>query len=107
MDELCQVIYNKIYSYQGKETSFSNLLNLLSNTYKDDIPSLPHISRTCRDCEFKVGNEEVDSGLKSGFNECFKLIYDWEEEDFKEDNIFDLWDNRRTDDFIKTKTEIN
>lgn len=101
MDELCQVIYNKIYSYQGKETSFSNLLNLLSNTYKDDIPSLPHISRACRDCEFKVGNEEVDSGLKSGFNECFKLIYDWEEEDFKEDNIFDLWDNRRIDDFIR------
>jgi len=108
MDDLCQVIYQRSYSYEGKERSFSNLISLLSNNYENDIASPPYISKACKTCEFKASQEEMDKGLKSGFHECFKLVCNFKEEDFEEDSILDLWDNRRTDKLIKAgKLKLN
>src|SRR5699024_5576685 len=52
-------------------------------------------------CEFKANEAELNAGMKSGYRECFKTVLKWEDKDFKEDNIFNLWDCRRTDKLLQ------
>lgn len=90
----CHKVYEKEYHYMNKSLTFDALIHELTYNYKNDIKIDPIINESCKGCEFKASEEEIALGKKSGYQECFKQCLGWEDSDFKEDTIFDLWSNR-------------
>ena len=48
----------------------------------------------CKGCEFKASEEEMQQGLKSGFEHCFKNQLNWIDTDFKRPNAMEIWNYR-------------
>lgn len=85
-----RVIHKDIISIVGKEFTFPQYVFFLADHYEQDLRIDVGINLACKDCEFKVSENKLLSGLKSGYHECFQRYLNWTEEDFKEDTIFDL-----------------
>jgi len=51
----------------------------------------------CAGCEF---HGEIGDTLKSGFHECWKEANNWQDKDFDQGTILDLWNFRRKDELI-------
>lgn len=103
-----EVIDDKKYSFQGEQVMFAELVQHYANFYQADRRIEPIISNECKHCEFKASGTEREQGFKCGYRECFKQALQWEEEDFAEDTIFDLWDFRRTKGMIsKNKIKLS
>ena len=77
-----------------EDYQFEDAIEVLSKAYQDDrYFGYPLNFGKCKHCEFKT---DADSeGKKSGFKECFQKQLRWQEEDFKADNAFEIWDFRR------------
>jgi hypothetical protein len=80
------------------EDSFEQLLQHLADHYASDEKILTAPSSVCSDCEFRHGENDTD--LKSGFRECWTTAFNWQDSDFDEHTVLDLWDFRRKDDLI-------
>ena len=57
-------------------------------------------SGSCSNCEFKAEQQEQESGLKSGFHECWKEALNWTDDDFLEETVLDIWNFRKKDSLI-------
>lgn len=91
-EKICRNIMDEDkYPYQDEDIKFSDLIKRFSNNYKADRLIESRISSSCRNCEFKASEIELENGLKSGYQQCFKRNLKWEDKDFEEDTIFDLW----------------
>ncbi|MDY0130310.1 MAG: DUF2779 domain-containing protein, partial [Methanosarcina vacuolata] len=90
--DLCEKIYEA--SYTVEKLSFFELVEKFARQYKNDLMEYPAISPACKTCEFKASEEEMQAGLKSGYQECFNKHLNWTDKDFNEATIFELWDNR-------------
>ena len=98
---LCRrIIDEDNFPYLGKQLRFSNLVKQFADHYEADQLIEAGISRSCKDCEFKANYHEIEKGLKSGYHECFKRNLQWDEEDFKEDTIFNLRRLNKINDFV-------
>ncbi len=102
MENACyKVRYEDTYTYVNEEVDFSELIKNFASMYKQDQIIEPIINSSCKTCEFKASDAALKDGMKSGYHECFKSSLQWEDKDFAEDNIFDLWDCRKTPTFIQ------
>src|SRR5690625_1826365 len=102
MENVChKVRYEDTYTYLNEEIAFSDLIKNFAYMYKQDKLIEPRISSACKNCEFKANDAALKDGMKSGYHECFTSSLKWEAKDFTEDNIFNLWDCRKTDTLIK------
>lgn len=99
-DDVCNMVYEKEYEYLGQKIKFTDLINKFAEKYRKNQLIEPQVSKNCKDCEFKASESEIRAGLKSGYYECFKRDLKWEESDFKDGNIFDIWNFRKTDRYI-------
>ena len=85
-----------------EEFDFEESIQILSKTFKEDkYYNYPLDYSSCKSCEFKT-NGVADSNSKSGFKECFTKQLGWEEPDFNEPNIFEIWDFRRLNKLTET-----
>jgi hypothetical protein len=74
---------------------FHEAVKLFTRLYKNnEYANWPTEFSKCKKCEFKASESDLINGKKSGFNECFKKLHNWSEEDFKKPNIFNVWDLR-------------
>ena len=73
----------------------------LSKSYENNQKIPPVLKKECGDCQFKASSEELDSGLLSGYHECWKEALGWADEDFLKPNVLDIWDNRKKDNDIR------
>lgn len=77
-----------------EDYEFEDAIEVLSKAYQDDrYFSYPLNFAKCKHCEFKTDANSKDK--KSGFEECFQKQLNWQEEDFKANNAFEIWDFRR------------
>lgn len=98
---LCRrIIDEDTFPYLGKQLRFSDLVKQFADHYEADQLIEAGISRSCKDCEFKANDLEIEKGLNSGYHECFKRNLQWDEEDFKEDTIFNLRRLSKVNDFV-------
>lgn len=70
---------------------FPEAVRYFAKGYADDQPLSPVPAAACADCQFKSISDPSLSGLKSGFHECWKESFGWEDRDFQERNVLDLW----------------
>lgn len=93
--------------YQGKESKevqekpFVDVIKFLASMYEKDIRISSPIGSHCRDCEFKCSTDEEANGSKSGFKECWGNALGWQESDFLEPNILEVWNSRRKDKWLE------
>lgn len=87
--------------YGGRVRSFEEHVEFLSQLYKEDIKADIHISSNCKNCEFRIDIDETN--FKSGFRECWSQACGWSDEDFREQNLFDIWDNRNIEKFLEDR----
>jgi hypothetical protein len=88
VDGCCDIVYQESYR---DERSFTEFLDFLAENYRQDKKIVSSPSRTCAACEFRTTEEDERAGLKSGFCECWKETLGWNDEDFHDDTIFDIW----------------
>jgi len=99
VDKCCDIIYRQMYGIDGS-LKFDEYVAMLADHYKHDIKILPIPSAACANCEFKASDEEEKADIKSGFKECWKEFYSWNDDDFQQPNIFDIWNFRKKDDYL-------
>ena len=84
-----------------KEYAFEDAIQLLSKAYKEDrFFDYDLQFQTCKTCEFK--SNEKTTHLKDGFKECFKKKLNWNEKDFDDSTVFEIWDFRRLNQLSKS-----
>ncbi len=100
-DPCCEIIFAEEYYGVDGKLSFAGYVDELANYYVKDEKISPVPTAACGVCEFVTDPIDEKAGLKSGFKECWKGIFGWTDEDFKEPTIFDIWNFRRKDRYIK------
>jgi hypothetical protein len=87
--------------------SFSALIDFLSSHYERNKKAPPQISSKCGSCEFTCTIKDEAEGLKSGSKKCWMEALNWEEDDFKDPSILELWNSRKKDSYINSgKTKL-
>tara|TARA_R100001143_G_scaffold63512_1_gene71146 strand:- start:26111 stop:28063 length:1953 start_codon:yes stop_codon:yes gene_type:complete len=77
-----------------QQLNFSDWMHTLANHYIQDEQFPIAIGDKCRGCEFRVPLDKLMEGQKSGFVTCWKTALGWDDDDFQEPHIFDLWNGR-------------
>jgi hypothetical protein len=87
VDPICELIIN------GREgnLNFVDYIEFLADKYEKDEKIDPEISMACANCEFTA----PDDKLKSGKHECWKERLGWNDKDFADPTIFDIWNFRK------------
>lgn len=70
---------------------FLENIKYLATAYEKDEKITFPIGAHCAGCEFQCSSEDEDQGYKSGFKECWKEALGWDDSDFKEPNILEIW----------------
>lgn len=100
VDEYVDLVWNRQDSLDSHEMSFEDEIRFFAEKYKKDERIKSEIGSKCRDCEFKCSSEDQESGLKSGFEECWSEALGWKKQDFQEPNVLEIWNYRKKDALI-------
>ena len=79
-------------------SDFERLLLHLADHYARDEKLITAPASICATCEFRHG--ENDTHLNSGFRECWTAAFQWQDADFEEHTVLDLWNFKRKDELI-------
>lgn len=101
VEEACSKIYSDQYALADREMSFVEMVDYLAEHYANDQKIVSPISVACGSCEFQTQSEDARSGLKSGRDECWREKLKWEEDDFKQLTVLDVWNFRRKQQLIQ------
>jgi len=100
VDEYIDIIYRGADSKEKREKSFFDEIKYFAENYKVDTKIYAPIGSKCSACEFKCSQEDEENGFKSGFKECWKTELRWNDKDFNNPNVLDIWNFRRKDKLI-------
>ncbi|MBD3223416.1 MAG: DUF2779 domain-containing protein [Caldithrix sp.] len=67
---------------------------------KDEKPPVG-IGKKCKDCEYRLPPDGLRKGQKIGYRECWREQLGWDDEDFNKPHIFDIWNFRKTEDYLQ------
>src|SRR5690625_1427836 len=92
MRRICEeIIGDHTLEHEDESLSFAEAVALYAEHYVKDEKIEPIIKNHCKSCEFKATDEQLADGFSCGFRECFTDVFSWNEKDFDEPMIFDLW----------------
>ncbi len=83
-----------IYSIKDEWGDYRHMVQYFSDCYATDTKIETPISTGCAGCEFDTTLEDVNISLKSGKKECWKKQLHWDDKDFEDQTIFDVWNFR-------------
>lgn len=69
---------------------FYEEIEYLADAYEHNKKITSRIGRHCKSCEFTTTDKQ-NTLLKSGFKECWKESLQWDDNDFDQPNILDIW----------------
>lgn len=99
VDKSCDIVYSAIESTDGG--SFEQKIAMFADHYARDEKIAPVPSSSCKKCEFRPVEAEVDSTLRDGFRECWTQAFNWQDGDFDEPTVLDIWNSRKKDKLIE------
>ncbi len=100
-DSAVNYILSRFQSLDSGGQPFNQRVEILSKKYKGDERIMEGLGVKCKKCEFKPSNSLKTGSKKSGFHECWQLMADFKEEDFKKPNILNIWNFNKRDAFIQ------
>ncbi|MBX2961956.1 MAG: DUF2779 domain-containing protein [Cyclobacteriaceae bacterium] len=84
----------------GTSIGFANYVEALSKSYATDTKLNAPVSAKCKNCEYKITEEQRQLGLKSGFEECWIGKTHINQADFVKPHIFEIWNFRKSSELI-------
>lgn len=90
-DLVNEILANQLPIEPGLELPFADAVKAFANAYSNDHALLPTISAECAKCQFKAQKWPVLNEPKSGFHECWSQAFNWNEGDFSQGTVLDLW----------------
>ena len=87
VDAECQSIYDGT-------SGFADQVAMFAQQYASDIKIASPISSKCAKCEFYTTQNDEQAGLLSGKKECWKEQLGWNDEDFSDPTVLDVWSLR-------------
>ncbi len=96
-EEVSYLITQEIFPTGEKLPEFAKYL---ADHHVNQTRALARISSLCKGCEFRIGSELMEEGLKSAFEECWGEAGKLKESDRGRKLIFDIWNCRKTEDFL-------
>ncbi|MEI6899633.1 MAG: DUF2779 domain-containing protein, partial [Bacteroidota bacterium] len=100
IDDLIGRIFDGTDTADPPEMLFTDRIRMLSDYYMRDEKIETPLGAKCKKCEFTCDPEDLATGLKSGFRECWKSMAEFADNDFDEPSILDIWDFRKKDQVI-------
>ena len=99
VDELCDMIYAGQDTKEPPALGFRERVEQYSDFYARDVKLLPNpvISAACAHCEYRATPEEEAQGKVSGFKECWGQALRWQDADFADPNVLEIWNFRKKD----------
>ncbi|MDE2410295.1 MAG: DUF2779 domain-containing protein [Sphingomonadales bacterium] len=88
---LVEIVHRDGIKFPGGEGALGGVARAWAEAYLHDRPLTAALGVQCAKCQFKA--EESDE-LKCGFTECWAEANGWNERDFAEPTILDLWNFR-------------
>lgn len=103
VDDLCDRIFRGTDTKAPSALSFEERVEQCSDVYARDEKLLPtrRISAACARCEFKTTPEEEAQGKRSGFKECWEDALGWQDKDFDEPNVLEIWNFKKKDELLQ------
>lgn len=95
VDIECGQIYAGTDDVSDQSLSFSQRVELFADNYASNTKIQAPISTKCSGCEFYTTDSDELSGLKSGKKECWQANLGWDDEDFKNPTVLDVWNFRK------------
>lgn len=93
-DQVNEILASQLPVEPGTELPFVDAVKVFANAYSNDNALAPTISATCANCQFKAQEWPAPGEPKSGFHECWSQAFNWNENDFSEGTVLDLWNYR-------------
>lgn len=90
-DQISEILGSKMTVGPGADLPFAEAIAVFADAYFRDVALPPLPSAACANCQFKAPNWPAPSDKKSGFHECWSQAFGWEEADFAEGTVLDLW----------------
>lgn len=102
VDDLCDMIFTGRDSKVMPFRSFEERVRQYSDFYVRDEKLMPEtgVSAACARCEFKANAEEEVQGKRSGFKECWRDLLGWQDEDFGQPNVLEIWNFKEKDELL-------
>ena len=97
VDAYVNTILTNNIEIPGGSITFNDATKLWSDHYAKDIKINPILGGHCKKCEYVTSNKDT---LKSGFHECWKEALHWQDSDFADGLVLDLYDYRKKDALI-------
>lgn len=79
---------------------YVDYIAMLSENYNNDQKIITALSKACGDCEFRLANSAAPTGQLSGFRECWSQNLGWQDGDFTEPTVLDIWYFNKKDKFL-------
>jgi hypothetical protein len=99
VNEMLQIVHDIPGMAGNVGTLAKQLAEVLHNPWAFAAPIQSH----CKSCEFRVA---PDAKKKSGFKDCWKEVVDMTLLDANEPLVVDVWDGRKTKDWINKSTYL-
>lgn len=101
VDAECNVIYEQTHEYGNNFFSFKQLVDYFAENYSTDTKIDSPVSTNCAGCEFYTTHRDEEDGLKSGKKECWKKYLGWNDSDFSQATVLDVWNFRKKSSLIQ------
>lgn len=95
VDSQVHEILTGTVSLAGVPTPFGVAAAELASAYRADRRWTPSPGTACGGCEFKAPKPPAAGELQSGFHECWKNAFDWDDSNFDSGTVLDLWNCRK------------
>lgn len=96
VDDTC----DKFFAELIDDYRFDEYSVMLADHYSRDEKIISEPRSVCKDCEFRLADDDVDVTLRSGYRECWTNSLGWTEPDFEEPTVLDVWDLRSKEKFM-------
>lgn len=100
VDDEVKIVWDMTFD-EGK--TFDQMVSYMSDITASGKFVEPKIGGHCKSCEFRIGKELKDKGLKSGFEKCWSHAANLKEKDFDRPMIFEIWNFRRSEKLIEDR----
>ena len=92
VDDYVSQVSHKPLAFPGGPKVLSDAASDWAESYRLDRKIPPLIGMQCGNCQFRG---DLNGFLKSGFHECWREVLDWQDKDFEDGTILDLWNCRK------------
>jgi len=94
VDSLIQEILEDKHTVLDGYT-FATTIKFLAETYQSGkYPHWPTQYASCKNCEFRATDQQLQEGKRSGFHDCMERHHRWPVNKHKSPNIFEIWNFR-------------